>query len=119
MDFLEKLRSVEEKYLDLERKLADPGDGGDWQVYRELGKERSDLEPVVFKYREYLEAAADKEENREHYYQRERIVGNFARSFSLHAEVNPDKIKAEFKDGILTLQIPKPEEHKPKKITVH
>lgn len=62
---------------------------------------------------------ADNEENGEHYYQRERIVGNFARSFSLHAEVNPDKIKAEFKDGILTLKIPKPEEHKPKKITVH
>jgi peptide chain release factor 1 len=63
MDLLEKLRNVEKKYLDLERKLADPGDGGDWQVYRELGKERSDLEPVVFKYREYLEAAADREEN--------------------------------------------------------
>jgi peptide chain release factor 1 len=64
MKFLEKLRNVEEKYLDLERKLADPGDGGDWQVYRELGKERSDLEPVVIKYREYLEAAADREENK-------------------------------------------------------
>jgi len=64
MELLERLRDVEEKYLELERKLADPGDGGDWQVYRELGKERSDLEPVVFKYREYLKAVEDKEENK-------------------------------------------------------
>jgi len=62
---------------------------------------------------------ADNEVKKENYYQRERVVGNFVRSFSLHAEVNPDKIKAEFKDGVLTLEIPKPEEHKPKKITIH
>lgn len=63
--------------------------------------------------------AEENEVKKENYYQRERVVGNFARSFSLHAEIKPEKIKAEFKDGVLTLEIPKPEEHKPKKITVH
>ena len=62
---------------------------------------------------------ADNEVKKENYYQRERVVGNFARSFGLHAEVDPDKIEAEFKDGVLTLKIPKPEEQKPRKITVH
>jgi peptide chain release factor 1 len=61
---LEKLRSVEEKYLELERKLSDPDAAGDWQVYRKLGKERADLEPIVMKYREYQKATADEEENR-------------------------------------------------------
>jgi HSP20 family protein len=35
------------------------------------------------------------------------------------AELDPDTIKAEFKDGVLKVEIPKPEEKKPKKITVH
>jgi peptide chain release factor 1 len=61
---LEKLRSVEEKYLELERKLSDPDAAGDWQVYRKLGKERADLEPVVVKYREYQKTKAEEEENR-------------------------------------------------------
>jgi HSP20 family protein len=30
-----------------------------------------------------------------------------------------DKIKADFKDGVLKIDIPKPEEEKPKQITIH
>ena len=61
----------------------------------------------------------DNEVKEDHYYRKERFFGQFQRSFTLSADVNPDKIKAEFKDGILKIEIPKPEEQKPKKIAVH
>lgn len=54
----------------------------------------------------------------ERYYRRERTCGTFLRSFSLHSNISPDKIKASFKNGVLTVQIPHPEEEKPKKIAV-
>jgi len=54
----------------------------------------------------------------ERYYRRERACGTFLRSFSLHSDIAPDKIKASFKNGVLTVQVPHPEEEKPKKIAV-
>ena len=61
----------------------------------------------------------DNEVKEENYYRRERACGNFKRAFHLPADVDADNIKAEFKDGVLKVEIPKPEEKKPKKITVH
>ena len=61
----------------------------------------------------------DNEVKEENYYRRERAYGNFKRAFHLPADVDADNIKAEFKDGVLKVEIPKPEEQKPKKITVH
>ena len=43
----------------------------------------------------------------------------YERSFSLSSELDGDKIDANLKDGVLTLRIPKREEHKPRKIEVH
>ncbi len=57
-----------------------------------------------------------KEEN---YYRQERTFGKFERSFTLPTEIDPEKIKADFSEGVLKVNILKPEEHKPKKITVH
>jgi HSP20 family protein len=57
-----------------------------------------------------------KEEN---YYRRERSYGKFQRAFTLPADVDSDKIKAEFNDGLLQIEVPKPEEQKPKKVTIH
>jgi len=65
------------------------------------------------------ERSSDNEVKEEKYHRRERIFGKFERVFRLSADVNPEKIKAEYKDGILEIQIPKPEEQKPKQITVH
>jgi HSP20 family protein len=65
------------------------------------------------------ERSHEKEVKEEHYYRKERAFGSFHRSFSVPAEIDPDTIKAEFKDGVLKVEIPKPEEKKPKKITVH
>ena len=63
--------------------------------------------------------AYENEVKEENYYHRERAYGKFHRSFSLPAGHDPEKIKADFKDGVLKIEIPKPEEKKPKKISVH
>jgi HSP20 family protein len=52
------------------------------------------------------------------YHLRERRYGAFARSLSLPVDVVADQAKAEFENGVLTLTLPKAEEHKPKTITV-
>ena len=52
------------------------------------------------------------------YYRRERICGNFHRSFTLHAMILPEQIKAKFKNGVLTVEIPKPAEETPRQISV-
>ncbi|MGD9054759.1 MAG: Hsp20/alpha crystallin family protein [Desulfobacterales bacterium] len=61
----------------------------------------------------------DNEVKEENYYRRERATGKFKRAFNLPADVDEDQIKADFKDGVLKVEIPKPEEQKPKQITVH
>jgi HSP20 family protein len=65
------------------------------------------------------ERSHEKEVKEENYYRKERAWGSFHRSFNVPADIDPDKIKAEFKDGILKVEIPRPEEKKPKKIAVH
>ena len=61
----------------------------------------------------------EKEVKEDNYHRKERVFGKFHRSFTLPADYDPDKIKADFKDGVLKIEIPKPEEEKPKKIAVH
>lgn len=51
-------------------------------------------------------------------YRSERFFGRFQRAISLPAAVAGDKVKAEYKDGILTVTLPKTEEAKPKQIDV-
>ena len=48
----------------------------------------------------------------------ERTFGRYYRSFTLPKEIKEDKIKAEFKDGQLTVTIPKADEVKPKEIEI-
>ena len=62
---------------------------------------------------------SDNEVKEESYYRRERTFGSFERRFNLPDHVEPEKITADYKDGILKLGIPKPEENKPRQITVH
>lgn len=48
----------------------------------------------------------------------ERYFGRFQRTVSLPAAVAADKVKAQYKDGVLTITLPKSEEAKPKQIDV-
>lgn len=57
----------------------------------------------------------DKEEN---FHRIERSYGAFARSFRLPAEVDADKVKADYKDGVLKIRLPKTKEESVKKIEV-
>jgi HSP20 family protein len=61
----------------------------------------------------------EKKVDQKSYLRVERAYGSFARSFSLANTVNPEAIKADYKDGVLTLSIPKREEAKPKQIKVN
>jgi len=51
-------------------------------------------------------------------YRAERFFGRFQRTVTLPAPVAADKVKAQYKDGILTVTLPKTEEAKPKQIDV-
>ena len=61
----------------------------------------------------------EKKVNENNYLRVERTYGSFSRSFSLANTVNSEAIKAEYKDGVLTLNVPKREEAKPKQIKVN
>jgi HSP20 family protein len=52
-------------------------------------------------------------------YRAERLFGRFQRTVTLPTPVAADKVKAEYKDGILTVTLPKTEEAKPKQINVN
>lgn len=60
----------------------------------------------------------DEEINTENYYYQELYWGSFSRSVILPVEVDSDKAKANIKNGILTLKLPKIEKVKTKKIRV-
>jgi HSP20 family protein len=49
----------------------------------------------------------------------ERYFGKFHRSVTLPTAVDASKVKASYKDGILTIELPKAEEAKPKQIAVN
>jgi HSP20 family protein len=61
----------------------------------------------------------EKKVNEDNYLRVERAYGAFSRSFALANSVNPDGIKADYQNGVLTLVIPKREEAKPKQIKVN
>jgi len=48
----------------------------------------------------------------------ERSYGQFVRSFTLPNNVDRDNVKATFKDGLLSIELPKREEAKPRQIKV-
>ena len=49
----------------------------------------------------------------------ERSYGAFTRSFALPHTVDPNKVEAGYKDGVLTIKLPQREEAKPKQIKVN
>jgi HSP20 family protein len=52
-------------------------------------------------------------------HRRERIVGEFDRTLSLPVRLDPGRVKAEYRDGILALYLPRAESDKPRTIAVN
>ena len=52
-------------------------------------------------------------------YRAERFFGRFQRTVALPTPVQNEKVKAQYKDGLLTVTLPKAEEAKPKHIDVN
>jgi HSP20 family protein len=64
------------------------------------------------------ERRQEKEEKGKKFHRVERSYGSFVRSFSLPELVDESAVKAEYKDGVLNLHLPKSEKVKPKAIDV-
>ncbi len=65
------------------------------------------------------ERKREKEEQGKTFHRVERFYGQFTRSFTLPENVDEDNITATFKDGMLSLEIPKTEKAQPKAIEVN
>jgi HSP20 family protein len=64
------------------------------------------------------ERKSEHEERQEGYYRVERAFGTFSRSLTLPRGVKSDAITARFNNGVLEVRIPKPEEAKPRRISI-
>jgi HSP20 family protein len=64
------------------------------------------------------ERKAEHEEKREGFYRVERASGSFSRSLTLPKGVDPEGVHASFDRGVLEVRIPKPEQRKPRKISI-
>ena len=61
----------------------------------------------------------EKDVKEQNYHRVERSYGTFTRTFSLPNSIDADKVAANYKDGVLTLTMPKKEEAKPKTIKIN
>jgi HSP20 family protein len=64
------------------------------------------------------ERRSEHEEKADGYYRVERGFGSFSRSLTLPEGIDPDGVSASFDKGVLEVQIPKPEERKPRRIEI-
>ena len=64
MEYQGRLDEIEAKFNDLERQMADPAVIADADTYRKVARSRSELEPVVSKYREYKQVQHNLEDAR-------------------------------------------------------
>lgn len=53
------------------------------------------------------------------YHRSEREAGKFSRIIAMPIEIDPDRIEAKMKDGILTIHVPKADAVKPRQITIN
>ena len=61
----------------------------------------------------------EKEVNRENYHRMERSCGSFSRSFAMPASIDGDRVTADFKNGLLTITLPKKEGSRGRTIQVN
>jgi HSP20 family protein len=80
------------------------------------GMEKNDIEVNIADHQLTIKGEKKKEEEtkNKNYYRSERSYGSFCRSIELPADVDIDKAKASFKNGVLEIHLPKTEEAKKK-----
>lgn len=115
-------------WFSLFRPLGEAGTLAEWRpridVFEQKGKmvvkaelpgiEKKDLK-VEFEDGDLIlkgERKTEEEVEEDDYYRCERSFGSFFRRIPLGFEVDPDAIKAQFKDGVLEVKLPIPKEHK-------
>jgi HSP20 family protein len=64
------------------------------------------------------ERKAEHTESKDSYQRIERAFGSFSRSLTLPDGVDPEAVSASFDRGVLEVQIPKPEQRKPRKVSI-
>jgi HSP20 family protein len=64
------------------------------------------------------ERKSEHEDKQEGYYRVERAFGSFSRSLTLPKGVDADAVTANFENGVLEIRVPKPEERKPRRISI-
>jgi HSP20 family protein len=84
------------------------------------GMEKDNIEVNISDHHLTIKGEKKKEEEikEEDYYRSERSYGSFVRSLELPKDIQTDKVKAAFKNGILEIRMPKTEEAKKKEIKV-
>jgi HSP20 family protein len=93
----------------------------EFQVTAELpGMDEKDIEVTYFDGGLTIkgEKRQEREVERGDYYRSERQFGAFERTIPLPSDINPDKAKASFKKGVLTITLPKTEEARSHKKTI-
>jgi HSP20 family protein len=98
-------------------------EGDELVVKAELpGMKREDIDVSVTDNTVLISGEKRQEEKveKKNFYRMERSYGSFTRSFTLPSEVETDRAKASFKEGVLEIRIPKSEEakRKEKKVTI-
>jgi HSP20 family protein len=64
------------------------------------------------------EKKSERNEEDEHHHYVERRYGSFSRSFRLPSDAAEGEVKASFRDGVLTVEIPKVEQRQPKAVSI-
>jgi HSP20 family protein len=84
------------------------------------GVEEQDLDISLTRNRLVVSGKREAEERNEGetFYAYERSYGSFTRAFTLPEGADADNVRADLKDGVLTLEVPKRPEQQPKKIEV-
>lgn len=134
-DFQKMRNDMERKFNKFYRSMAEDSEGvcdcyplvdieetkDDFIIYAELPGISKDAVKISMADDTLTLSGEIKEpENKEDrkFHRLERSYGRFQRSFYLPMQINGDKVKAAFKDGILTVTLPKKEEVKPKEISI-
>jgi HSP20 family protein len=83
-----------------------------------IPKDKIDIELINNQLRIHAEKEEEKETTNKKYHFSEISYGSFTRTYNLPRTVNSQGIKADYKEGVLTITVPKSEESKGKKIRI-